>query len=70
MSRCLSRPVNVQCDSEGVPVSILTGWAVLPVCAVVDNWREWFGVLFGERKGRLTQTRIWSIQPFGAGRPC
>ncbi len=48
MSRRLSRPVDVQCDWGGVPILIRVGPAPLPVCAVLDDWREWFGVLFGE----------------------
>ena len=48
MSRRLSRPVEVQCDGGGVPLSIQAGGVPLPVLAVVDDWREWFGVLAGE----------------------
>ena len=48
MSRCLSRSVDVRCNAKGVPVSILAGRAYLPVCEVVDEWREWFGSVFGE----------------------
>ena len=48
LSRRLSRPVDVQCDGGGVPLSIRAGRVPLPVLAVVDDWREWFGVLAGE----------------------
>jgi len=48
MSRCLGRPVKVQCDGRGVPAFILTGRASLPICGIIDGWREWFGAIFGE----------------------
>ena len=48
MSRHLRRSVDVQCDERGVPLFIAFGRASLPVCEVVDDWREWFGAAFGE----------------------
>lgn len=48
MSRRISRFVDVQCSAKGVPLFIHTGRASLPIREVVDDWREWFGAIFGE----------------------
>lgn len=50
MSRHLSRRVDVQCDERGVPLSVAFGRTLLPIREVVDDWREWFSPVFGEKE--------------------
>lgn len=57
MSRRLSRPVDVQCDSAGTPVSIIADRSPLPVCTIIDDWREWFGAVFGE-----PERDVWVVE--------
>jgi hypothetical protein len=56
MSRRLSRLVSVRCDDTGTPLCILTGGISVPVEGVVDDWREWLGVLDGE-----PQRDVWIV---------
>lgn len=63
MSRLVGRPVAVDSAPGGAPASLrLWDGRDLPVVAVLDRWREWFGVLEGE-----PERDVWRVDtPAGA----